>query len=60
MLMHQLTGHFVTEFLFDDDERLVGKIKENAIRDKFFIAKPEKTVALFVQQFSYTILLQKQ
>jgi len=50
----------VTEFLFDDDERLAGKIRENAIRDKFMIAKPEKTVAPFVQQFNYTIQLQKQ
>lgn len=50
----------VTEFLFDDDERLVGKIRENAMRDKFPISKPEKSSAPFVQQFSYTIQLQKQ
>src|SRR4030095_14658819 len=50
---------FVTEFLFDDDERLVGKIRENAMRDKFIIAKPEKAVGPFVQQFSYTIELRK-
>jgi protocatechuate 3,4-dioxygenase beta subunit len=51
---------FVTEFLFDDDERLIGKIRENAMRDKFIIAKPEKASTPFVQQFSYTIQLQKQ
>jgi protocatechuate 3,4-dioxygenase beta subunit len=50
----------VTEFLFDDDERLLGKIRENAIRERFMIAKPEKDVAPFVQQFSYIIQLQKQ
>jgi len=56
------TGYqsFVTEFLFDDDERLMGKIRENAIREKFTIAKPEKVATPFVQQFSYTIILQKQ
>ena len=51
---------FRTEFLFDDDERLVGKIRENSIRNDFMIAKPEKTVAPFVQQFSYTMQLQKK
>lgn len=50
----------VTEFLFDDDERLVGKIRENAIREKLIIAKPEKASSPFVQQFSYSILLQKK
>jgi len=50
----------VTEFLFDDDVRLVGKIRENAIREKFMISKPEKANVPFVQQFSYTIQLQKQ
>jgi len=49
-----------TEFLFDDDERLMGKIREGAIRNRFMIAKPEKAVAPFQQQFSYTIQLQKQ
>jgi protocatechuate 3,4-dioxygenase beta subunit len=55
-------GHqsVITEFLFDDDNRLVGRIRENAMRDKFMIAKPEKTVAPFVQQFSYIIQLNKQ
>lgn len=51
---------FVTEFLFDDDERLVGKIRENSIRNDFMIAKPEKTTAPFIQQFSYTMQLQKR
>ena|SRR5258705_3237074 len=49
----------VTEFLFDDDERLVGKIRENAIREKLIIAKPEKASIPFVQQFSYSIQLHK-
>ena len=48
-----------TEFLFDDDERLRGQIRENAIRDRFMIAKPEKASAPFLQQFNYTIQLQK-
>jgi len=51
---------FVTEFLFDDDERLVGSIRENSIRNDFIIAKAEKTSAPFVQQFSYSIMLRKQ
>ena len=51
---------YVTEFLFDDDERLLGKIREDAIRNRFMIAKPEKAVTPFQQQFSYTIQLQKQ
>lgn len=51
---------FVTEFLFDDDERLAGKIRESAIGNKFMIAKPEKVYAPFVQQFSYITQLQKQ
>jgi protocatechuate 3,4-dioxygenase beta subunit len=51
---------FVTEFLFDDDERLVGKIRENSIKNNFMISKPEKTNGPFVQQFSYTMQVQKQ
>jgi len=51
---------YITEFLFDDDTRLVGRIRENAIRDKFFIAKPEKATLPFEQQFNYTIALQKK
>jgi protocatechuate 3,4-dioxygenase beta subunit len=52
--------NFVNEFLFDDDERLVGNIRENSVRNQFIIAKPEKAVPPFQQQFSYTIQLQKQ
>ena len=51
---------FGTEFLFDDDERLVGKIRENSIRNDFMISKPEKTESPFAQRFSYSITLQKQ
>ena len=51
---------FGTEFLFDDDERLVGTIRENSIRNDFMISKPEKTSAPFVQQFSYVMQFQKQ
>lgn len=50
---------FVTEFLFDDDERLVGKVRENSTRNDFMIAKPEKTESPFTQRFSYSITLQK-
>ena len=50
---------YVTEFLFDDDERLVGKIRENSIRNDFMISKPEKIELPFAQKFSYSITLQK-
>ncbi len=50
---------FVTEFLFDDDERLVGKIRDNSIRNDFMISKPEKTELPYLQKFSYSITLQK-
>lgn len=52
-------GHrsFVNEFLFDDDERLVGDIRENSARNQFMIAKPEKTEKPFEQKFSYLIVL---
>ena len=50
---------FVTEFLFNDDERLIGKIRENSIRSNFMISKPEKTESPFAQKFSYAITLQK-
>jgi len=43
---------FVSELLFDDDERLVGNIREQSIRNKFIISKPEKATSPFVQQFS--------
>ncbi|HEV8272218.1 MAG TPA: hypothetical protein VGQ04_12995 [Chitinophagaceae bacterium] len=49
----------ITEFLFDDDERLVGKIRENSIRNNFMISKSEKTELPFAQKFSYSIILQK-
>ena len=56
------TGYdgFVNEFLFDDDERLVGNIREQSVRNKFLISKPEKAIPPFVQQFSYTITLNKE
>jgi len=55
------TGYrsFGTEFLFDDDERLVGKIRENSVRNQFIIAKPEKVDKPFEQKFFYSITLQK-
>ena len=49
----------ITEFLFDDDDRLVGNIRTNAQNAGFIIAKPEKASSPFQQQFSYTITLQK-
>lgn len=49
----------ITEFLFDDDERLVGRIRANSQGEGFIIAKPEKAGLPFQQQFSYTITLQK-
>ena len=49
---------FVTEFLFDD-ERLIGRIRENSVRNNFMISKPEKTELPFTQKFSYAITLQK-
>ena len=51
---------FVNEFLFDDDERLVGKIRENSVSNQFIIAKPEKAESPFAQTFSYFITLRKQ
>ena len=56
------TGYkpYGTEFLFDDDDQLVGKIREQAVQNKFLISKPEKTMTPFVQQFSYSMLLEKQ
>lgn len=55
------TGYadFVNEFLFDDDERLLGEIREQAVRNKFMIAKPEKAGAGFEQGFNYYITLEK-
>lgn len=51
---------YVTEFLFDDDDRLVGKIREQSVRNQFLISKPEKAMAPFVQQFSYSLFLSTQ
>lgn len=51
--------NFVNEFLFDDDDRLVGDIRSQAIRNQFMISKPEKAVKPFDQQFSYTITIRK-
>jgi len=50
---------FVNEFLFDDDERLVGNIRADAVRNQFMISKPEKSEKPFEQKFSYTITLRK-
>ena len=50
---------FVNEFLFDDDERLVGNIRADVVRNQFMISKPEKTEQPFEQKFSYTITLRK-
>ncbi len=51
--------NYVTELLFDDDERLIGDIRASSIRNRFLIAKPEKAAAPSEQQFSYTITLTK-
>jgi len=43
-----------TELLFEEDPRLVGHIRENAIRDKFYISKNSGTKdnALYVYQIT--------
>jgi protocatechuate 3,4-dioxygenase beta subunit len=51
---------YVTEFLFDDDKRLVGEIREQAKGNHFVIAKSENSGPPFAQQFFYTVYLQKQ
>lgn len=51
--------NFVNEFLFDDDDRLVGEVRKNSERYNFMIAKPEAATAAFDQQFSYLIILSK-
>ena len=51
--------NFVNEFLFDDDERLVGNIRESSVRNQFIIAKPENAATPFEQQFSYSITLRR-
>jgi protocatechuate 3,4-dioxygenase beta subunit len=50
---------YVTEFLFDDDDRLIGKIRQDAMRNQFLVAKPEKASAPIEQGFSYNIILKK-
>ena len=49
---------FVNEFLFDDDDRLVGAIRQQSQQNHFMIAMPEKATAPFEQQFNYNITLQ--
>ena len=55
------TGYrnYGTEFLFDDDDRLIGTIRENSIRNQFLISKPEKATTPFEQQFSYEMILER-
>lgn len=48
---------YITELLFDDDERLVGRIRENSVRSRFLIAKPEPSKAPFLQKFTYSLFL---
>jgi len=48
---------FVNEFLFDDDERLVGAIREQSVRNRFLIQPPQEAPPPFEQQFSYSLLL---
>ena len=48
---------YVTELLFDDDDRLVGTIREQSVRNQFLIAKPEKATTGFDQQFSYQLIV---
>ena len=48
-----------TEFLFDDDVRLVGNIRADAVRNRFLISKPEKTEKPFEQRFSYLMTLRQ-
>ncbi len=54
--------NYGTEFLFDDDDRLVGNIRKQAVQNRFIIAKPGPVPAKspFEQQFSYSITLQKE
>ena len=50
----------ITEFLFDDDERLEGRIRSNAEQSNFIIAKPSKAIAPFDQEFYYSLALDKK
>lgn len=51
--------NYVNEFLFDDDTRLTGEIRQQAIQNRLHIAKPAQAGSPFGQQFNYTIQLQK-
>jgi protocatechuate 3,4-dioxygenase beta subunit len=51
---------YITEFLFQDDERLRGEILNRAVVDGGIIAKPGPAEAPFVQTFFYTITLRKE
>lgn len=50
---------FVNELLFEDDERLVGDIREQSVRNRFLISQAGLVRKPFDQQFTYTIRLQK-
>lgn len=50
----------VTEFLFDDDERLTGEIRSRALAAGFLHAKPQKASVPFEQLFFYPIMLATQ
>ena len=52
--------NYVSEFLFDDDERLIGDIRARSIREQLLISRPEKANKPFDQEFSYQIVLSKQ
>jgi protocatechuate 3,4-dioxygenase beta subunit len=51
---------YLTEFLFQDDERLKGEILNRAIIDGGIISKPGPAEAPFAQKFSYTITLRQE
>jgi protocatechuate 3,4-dioxygenase beta subunit len=57
--IHDPEGYqpLVNEFLFDDDERLVGNIREQSLRYHLLIAKPGKGQPPYIQSFKYTIVL---
>lgn len=51
--------NYVTELLFDDDERLVGPVRQQSIQYRFAVAKPENPPTGFDQQFSYSLVWRK-
>lgn len=51
--------NLITEFIFDDDERLSGSIRTSAIRNGFLNAKPEAGGDGYEQSFRYTLKLLK-